>query len=107
MTASKLVAMDTLTLPLMLALAALLGALVALVAVVTGLYFAGRLTGTMGRPIMQLDPDSRAVPGGFADRERAGMDEPGPESVPWDETEPPREGVDPGADPDAWKEAPA
>lgn len=88
---------------LILALAVLLGAVLAIVAMVLGLYFAGRLTGTMGRSLLVVDPDGRIVdtaPYGQPPEVDEGSD-----LAPWEGDEPPREGVDLGADPDNWEEA--
>ncbi len=92
------------TYAVILALAVVLGAVLAIAAMVLGLWFAGRLTGVMGKPLLVVGPDGDAQ--GVGIYEQPDDIEAGPELVPWEGDEPPREGVDPGADPDAWTEAP-
>ncbi len=94
--------MNTPNVVIILALAVLFGAVLAVAAMALGLWFAGRLTGVMGRPMMVVDPDGRPVMPGVHDQS---VEEPGPELAPWEGDEPPQEGVDLGADPDNWKEA--
>lgn len=90
---------------LILAGAVLLGAVLAIVAMVLGLWFAGRLTGTMGAPMLAVDPDGHAI-GAAPYGQPPEVDE-GPELAPWEGDEPPQEGVDLGKDPDNWQEVPA
>ncbi len=92
-----------------LALAVLLGAVLALGAVALGLWFAGRLTGVLGKPMQVIDPMSASRVAGFHDQTPGDYVE--PESVPWiggdGDPDAPLEGVDLGEDPDNWKSVPS
>lgn len=91
------------TYALYLALATILGAVVAFGAIAFGLWMAGKLTGVLGKPMMAVDQDNPWFGGG--EHTQADDTESGPETVPWEGPEPPQEGVDLGADPDKWEQA--
>ena len=91
------------TYTVILALAVLLGAILAAAAMVLGLWFAGRLTGVMGKPLLVVGPDGEVPGAGIY--EQPGDIEAEQELAPWEGGEPPREGVDLGADPNKWEPA--
>ena len=72
-------------------------------AVLAGLWFAGRLTGMMGKTSQVVSTNDLTADSGLVD----GGNEPDPlESVPWVDTNGQPEVEDPGADPEAWEQAP-
>ena len=85
--------------------AMLLAFAAAVVAVLAGIWLAGRLTGNLGRPTPAPESPAVAVPVGLADRERDAA--PSVENVPWLDEMGNAIPVDVGKDEKAWDEAPA
>ena len=73
-------------------------------AVLAGIWLAGRLTGTLGSPVVMPEPPDIAAVSSLADRERDS--EPSDEEVPWLDDLGNPVPVDVGKNEDDWKEAP-